>query len=208
MCERLQGSVVVEHTLARRGAEKLWELLHTEAFRSDARRAHRQPGGAAGESGIESDLSQRLAGCGGRESRRTNVSRPKSLSGEQRSGSSKTDQPGVATRRPNRSRRRQRRHRLVRSDRRRCGSRLWRSAQCFRIDEGNDRSRRGRGSFRRSARERKEMRTHGRQSARPNATRHRASHRSAAGGRCFQCADHHYRAHRCERGGAPHQRCR
>ena len=30
--ERLQGSVVPEHTLARRGAEKLWELLHTEAF--------------------------------------------------------------------------------------------------------------------------------------------------------------------------------
>src|SRR2546423_5257663 len=30
--ERLQGSVVVEHTLARRGAEKLWELLHTEDF--------------------------------------------------------------------------------------------------------------------------------------------------------------------------------
>jgi isocitrate lyase len=29
---RLQGSVVPEHTLARRGAEKLWELLHTEAF--------------------------------------------------------------------------------------------------------------------------------------------------------------------------------
>ena len=26
--ERLRGSVQVEHTLARRGAEKLWELLH------------------------------------------------------------------------------------------------------------------------------------------------------------------------------------
>ncbi|GAA0220953.1 isocitrate lyase [Castellaniella daejeonensis] len=29
---RLRGSVVVEHTLARRGAERLWELLHTEDF--------------------------------------------------------------------------------------------------------------------------------------------------------------------------------
>jgi isocitrate lyase len=28
----LQGSVIPEHTLAHRGAEKLWELLHTEAF--------------------------------------------------------------------------------------------------------------------------------------------------------------------------------
>ena len=30
--ERLRGSVAIEHTLARRGAEKLWELLHTEDF--------------------------------------------------------------------------------------------------------------------------------------------------------------------------------
>jgi len=29
---RLRGSVVVEHTLARRGAEKLWDLLHTEDY--------------------------------------------------------------------------------------------------------------------------------------------------------------------------------
>ncbi len=29
---RLRGSVVIEHTLARRGAEKLWDLLHTEDF--------------------------------------------------------------------------------------------------------------------------------------------------------------------------------
>jgi len=30
--ERLRGTVQVEHTLARRGAEKLWDLLHTEEF--------------------------------------------------------------------------------------------------------------------------------------------------------------------------------
>src|SRR2546423_5304456 len=30
--KRLQGSVVVENTLARRGAEKLWQLLQTEPF--------------------------------------------------------------------------------------------------------------------------------------------------------------------------------
>jgi isocitrate lyase len=29
---RLQGSLVPEHTFAKRGAEKLWELLHTEPF--------------------------------------------------------------------------------------------------------------------------------------------------------------------------------
>src|SRR5256714_1138275 len=30
--KRLRGSVVIEHTLAKRGAEKLWDLLHTEDF--------------------------------------------------------------------------------------------------------------------------------------------------------------------------------
>jgi isocitrate lyase len=30
--QRLQGSLIIEHTLARRGAEKLWDLLHTEKF--------------------------------------------------------------------------------------------------------------------------------------------------------------------------------
>src|ERR1700726_2326991 len=30
--ERLRGTVEIEHTLARRGAEKLWDLLHTEEF--------------------------------------------------------------------------------------------------------------------------------------------------------------------------------
>jgi isocitrate lyase len=29
---RLRGTIAIEHTLARRGAEKLWELLHTEDF--------------------------------------------------------------------------------------------------------------------------------------------------------------------------------
>src|SRR6202043_1087103 len=29
---RLRGSIQIEHTLARLGAERLWELLHTEAF--------------------------------------------------------------------------------------------------------------------------------------------------------------------------------
>jgi isocitrate lyase len=30
--QRLRGSVVIEHTLARRGAERLWDLLHTEDY--------------------------------------------------------------------------------------------------------------------------------------------------------------------------------
>jgi isocitrate lyase len=30
--ERLRGSVPIEHSLARRGADRLWELLHTEPY--------------------------------------------------------------------------------------------------------------------------------------------------------------------------------
>jgi len=30
--ERLQGSLRIEHTLAERGAQRLWELLHTEDY--------------------------------------------------------------------------------------------------------------------------------------------------------------------------------
>src|SRR5205807_10041911 len=30
--ERLRGSIEIEHTFARRGAEKLWKLLHTQDF--------------------------------------------------------------------------------------------------------------------------------------------------------------------------------
>ena len=30
--ERLQGSLIVEHTLARVGAEKLWALMHSEPY--------------------------------------------------------------------------------------------------------------------------------------------------------------------------------
>ena len=41
---RLRGSVHVESTLARRGAEKLWRLLHTEPYVPRAGGVDRQPG--------------------------------------------------------------------------------------------------------------------------------------------------------------------
>ena len=54
-------------------------------------------------------------------------------------------------------------------------------------------------SFRRSAREREKMRTHGRQGSGADTRRHRASDRRASGGRCVQCSDGCARAHGCER---------
>ena len=60
---RLAGSLRVEHTLARRGAEKLWKLVNDRALRQLARCDDGQPGHAAGQSRAEGDLSLRLAGC-------------------------------------------------------------------------------------------------------------------------------------------------
>ena len=67
---RLRGTVQIEHSLARIGAEKLWSHLHNRAVRQRARRADRQSGHAAGQGRSEGDLSLRLAGRGRREPRR------------------------------------------------------------------------------------------------------------------------------------------
>ncbi len=45
---RLRGTVQIEYTLARLGAEKVCGLMHERGVRPRPRRADRQPGGAAG----------------------------------------------------------------------------------------------------------------------------------------------------------------
>ena len=45
---RLRGTVQEEHTLARRGAERLWNALHDQDVHPRAGRADRQPGRADG----------------------------------------------------------------------------------------------------------------------------------------------------------------
>ena len=67
---KLRGSIPIEHTLARRGALKLWELLQRGRAGPRARRAVRQPGDADGPRRTEGDLSLRLAGRGRFERRR------------------------------------------------------------------------------------------------------------------------------------------
>ncbi len=42
--ERLRGTIHVEHTLARLGAERLWELMQLANSRPGPRRNDRQPG--------------------------------------------------------------------------------------------------------------------------------------------------------------------
>jgi len=58
----LQGSVVEEATLARRGAEVLWDQLPRHGVGQCARCADRQPGRAAGARRTEGHLPVGLAG--------------------------------------------------------------------------------------------------------------------------------------------------
>ena len=50
---RLRGTVQEEHTLARLGAERLWDAAARARLRAGARRAHRQPGRAEVKAGLE-----------------------------------------------------------------------------------------------------------------------------------------------------------
>ncbi len=62
---RLRGSVVVEHTLARLGAQRLWNLLRHGIVRRRAGRDDRQSGHSASEGGAAGYLPERMAsGCG------------------------------------------------------------------------------------------------------------------------------------------------
>ena len=63
----LQGTVVEEHTLARRGAEGAVEAAARDGVRQLSRCAHRQHGRAAGPRGSQGHLPVGLAGCRRRE---------------------------------------------------------------------------------------------------------------------------------------------
>ena len=104
---RLRGSVQVEHTLARLGAERLWSLLHSRAVRPCARRADRQPGRADGQ-GRARGRSTSPAGRSPptRTSPGTTYPGPEPLSGQQRAGARPADQQRPAARRPDRRARR------------------------------------------------------------------------------------------------------
>ena len=180
---RLRGSLQIEHTIAQRGAEKMWDLLAHRAVRRHARRHDRQPGHAAGQGRPESDLPVGLAGGGRRQRRRRNVSRPVAVPGQLGADGGQAHQQHLPARRPDPVVRRQGRHRLLRADHRRCRSRLRRRAQCVRTDEVDDRCGRRRRPLRRPAGVGQEMRPHGRQGAGADPRIRRKADRRAPGRR-------------------------
>ena len=172
---RLRGSVAIEHTLARLGAERLWKLLHPSAYVAGARRADRQPGGAEVKAGLKAIYlaAGRSPPTPTSPARRTptraciprtavpavvRAHQQRAAAAPTRSTSPKGDTAIV----------------LVRADRRRRRGGLRRAAQRVRADEGDDRGGRGGRALRGPALVREEVRTPGRQGA-------RADERSSSG---------------------------
>ena len=168
---RLRGSVHIEHTLARRGAEKLWKLIHDEPFVNTLGALTGNQALQQVKAGLKAIYLSRLAGRRRREHRRRDVSGPVALSGELGADRRAPDQQHVHARRSDPAHGRQGRHRLLRADRRRCRSRIRRRAERVRADEGDDRGGRRRRALRGPARRGEEVRPHGRQGARTRRAR-------------------------------------
>ena len=164
----LRGSVHIESTLARRGAERLWQLLHTEPFVPALGAVTGNQAIQMVEARPEGHLPERLAGRGRRQPRRADVSRPEPVPLQQCAGPGAIDQQRLPPGRPDPARRGPRHDRLLRPHRRRRRGRLRRPAQRVRDHEGDDRSRRGGRALRGPACQREEVRPHGRQGARPD----------------------------------------
>ena len=111
--DRLRGSVPVEHTLARLGAERLRELISGDGYvralgASTGNQAVQQV-----QAGLEAAHGERLAGGRRRQLRGDDVSRPETLPVEQRARRRPADQPGAPPRRPDPHLRGRRLHALV-----------------------------------------------------------------------------------------------
>ncbi len=76
---RLRGSIQIEYTLARLGAERLWSLLHSEEYVAALGAMSGNQAVQQVKGGIKGCLFERLAGGGGRQPRRTDVPRPEPL---------------------------------------------------------------------------------------------------------------------------------
>ena len=205
---RLRGSVVPEQTLARLGAERLWELLRQDA---PVRALGAMTGGQAVQmvkagleaiylSGWQVAADGNLAG--------QHVSGPEPLPGQQRAGAREADQQRAAARRPDRLVRGPQRDVLARADRRRRRGRLRRPAQRVRADEGDDRGGRGRRALRGPARVGEEVRPPRRQGARADVAVRPHAQRGTARGRRARRADRARRAHGRALGRAADERRR
>ena len=133
---RLRGSVRIEHTLARRGAEKLWRLLHQEDY---VAALGALTGGQAVQmvkAGLKAIYLSGWQVAADGEPRRAGLSRPEPLPGEQRARDGEAPQQRAPARRPDRLGGGLRRHRLARADRRRRGGGFGGPLNAFELMKG------------------------------------------------------------------------
>jgi isocitrate lyase len=145
---RLRGSVKVEYTLAKLGAEKLWKRMQEEPYVCAL-------GAVTGNQAMQQvKAGLKAIYCSGWQ-----VAADANLAGATYPDQSLYPADSVPA--------------LVGriNNARRCRSRLRRPSERIRADEGDDRGRRGRSALRRPALIGKEVRSHGRQGARSHLTR-------------------------------------
>ena len=202
------GSVEVEHSLARRGAEKLWQLVNGEGYVPALGAITGSQAVQMVKAGLKAIYLSGWQVAGDGNLAESTYPGPEPLSGEQRSVDGAPDQQRVAPRRPDPVGRRRGRRRLARADPRRRGGRVRRAAERVRADEEHDRGGRCRRAFRGPALVGEEVRPSRRQGARAD----RAVHPHAAGGaprrRRLRRADGARRAHGCALGAPAHERRR
>ncbi len=107
----------------------------------------RQPGRPDGPRRARRHLPVGLAGRGGRQPLRPDLSRPEPVPVELGAGRGPAHQQRAAAGGPDRAQLRRRGHRLAGAHRRRRRGRVRRSAERLRADEADDRRRRGRGAL-------------------------------------------------------------
>ena len=78
---KLRGSLQIEHTLAKRGAEKLWNLINTEPFVNTLGALTGNQAMQQVKAGLKAHLPVRLAGGRRRQQQRRDVPRPVAVLG-------------------------------------------------------------------------------------------------------------------------------
>ena len=176
---RLRGSLPIEHTLAKRGAEKLWTMINTEPFVNTL-------GALTGNQAMQ----QVKAGLKAIYLSGWQVAADANDGGEMYPDQSLYPVDSVP--------------KVVK----RINNTFARRAERLRADEGDDRSRRFGRALRRPIGLSEEVRPHGRQGAGADARSGGQAHRRASGRRRDGRADGFARAHRCRSGGSRDQRRR
>ena len=199
-----------ECTLARAGAAKLWQRLHTMDY---VHALGAMTGGQAiqfAKGGAARPVPVGLAGGGRRQPRRAGLPRPVPVPGRLRPVAGGSPQQRADAGRPDRVERDrgQPESRLHAAHRGRCRGGLRRSAQRLRTDEGDDRVRCGRRSLRGPAQLGQEVRPHGREGAGADRAACLDAQGGQAGRRRHGGRDPPDRPHRRVERRPHHQRCR